>query len=93
MQSIPSISPLNPITAILPLFFVVGISMTREGVEDYFRNKSDLRANSTPTKALRNGKFVEVRADEVVIGDIVFVENDAMFPADLVLLATSNPEG
>jgi magnesium-transporting ATPase (P-type) len=63
MQSIPSISPLNPVTAILPLFFVVGISMTREAVEDYFRNKSDLKANSTPTKALRNGQFIEVRAD------------------------------
>jgi P-type E1-E2 ATPase len=29
----------------------------------------------------------------VIIGDVVFVENDQMFPADLVLLATSNSEG
>ena len=90
MQSIPYISPLNPLTAILPLFFVVGISMTREGFEDYFRNKSDKKANSTPTKALRNGKFAEIRADEVIVGDIVLVKNDEIFPADLILLGSAN---
>jgi len=37
--------------------------MTREAVEDYFRNKADKKANSTPTSALRNGKFEVIRAD------------------------------
>jgi hypothetical protein len=41
LQSIPLISPLNPATAILPLIFVLTVSMLREGFEDYGRYKSD----------------------------------------------------
>lgn len=41
LQSIAIISPLSPITAILPLVFVVAVSMIREGVEDYIRYRSD----------------------------------------------------
>jgi hypothetical protein len=41
LQSIKAISPLNPVTAILPLIFVLGVSMLREGFEDYGRFKSD----------------------------------------------------
>jgi magnesium-transporting ATPase (P-type) len=41
LQSIKLISPLNPITAILPLIFVLSVSMLREGFEDYGRYKSD----------------------------------------------------
>jgi hypothetical protein len=37
MQSIKVISPLTPITAILPLCFVLMISMIREGYEDWKR--------------------------------------------------------
>jgi len=65
LQSIPSISPLSPFTAIVPLVFVVCISMTREGIEDYFRNKADKEANGTPTQVLRDGVFIPVRADEI----------------------------
>lgn len=37
LNSIPAVSAMNPITAILPLSFVLGISMLREGLEDYAR--------------------------------------------------------
>ena len=42
IQSIPVISPLNPTTAILPLVFVILVSMIREGVEDYMRFRADI---------------------------------------------------
>jgi hypothetical protein len=35
LQSIRVISSLNPITAIAPFIFVIGISLIREGYEDY----------------------------------------------------------
>lgn len=41
LQSIPLISPLNPASAIAPLAFVLFLSVTREGYEDYKRWKSD----------------------------------------------------
>ena len=45
LNSIPAISALNPVTAILPLAFVLGVSMLREGLEDYQRYKSDVKTN------------------------------------------------
>ncbi len=41
LQSIKIISPLNPTTAILPLVFVITVSMIREGIEDYMRYTAD----------------------------------------------------
>lgn len=41
LQCIPSVSPLNPYTAVMPMVFVLSISMLREGYEDYQRYKSD----------------------------------------------------
>ena len=41
LQSIPTISPLNPFTAWLPLIFVLFVSMAREGYEDYLRYRED----------------------------------------------------
>lgn len=41
------------------------------------------------TKVMRNGKFVEINWSKVVIGDIVMTEAEDMFPADLILIASS----
>ncbi len=41
LQCIPAVSPLNPVTAVLPFLFVIGISVTREGIEDCMRWKVD----------------------------------------------------
>ena len=41
LQSIPAISPLPAVTAIMPLVFVLAVSMIREAFEDYGRYKSD----------------------------------------------------
>jgi len=45
LNSIPQVSAMNPITAYTPLAFVLGVSMFREGVEDYQRYKSDINTN------------------------------------------------
>ena len=41
IQSIPLISPLTSLTAIIPLIFVLGVSMIREGIEDLVRKNYD----------------------------------------------------
>ena len=41
IQSIPIISPINSITAIIPLIFLLGVSMSREAFEDIGRNNYD----------------------------------------------------
>ena len=53
IQSIPIISPLDPSTAIMPLAFILIVSMIREGVEDYGRYKSDLKMNRETCKKFK----------------------------------------
>ncbi|EGR27708.1 phospholipid-translocating p-type flippase family protein, putative [Ichthyophthirius multifiliis] len=96
-QSIPSISPLNPISAIAPLVFVLGLSMMREGAEDYYRYKSDIKINSNQTNQLflKENIFVEqkIKWANVQVGQILKIYNDQCFPADLLLLDTSYKNG
>lgn len=80
---------MNPITAILPLAFVLGVSMMREGLEDYQRYKSDVTTNRKTVKFVRSGKFEIGQAKDVKVGDILLVTENEDFPADMVILATS----
>ena len=64
--------------------------MFREGLEDYQRFKSDKVANRQPVNILKGGKIVETESKELQVSDIVLIKEDEFFPADLVLLASSN---
>ena len=46
LQCIPMISPLNPLTAVLPIVIVLSASLIREGMEDYARGKLDKQQNN-----------------------------------------------
>ena len=93
MQSIPAISPLNPISAIAPLIFVVSLSMIREAFEDLSRYKADLETNSTKTKRYRDGRWYDVEWKDLYVGDIVKIDDLEFFPADIILLSSSDAKG
>ena len=90
LNSIKVLSAMNPITAYIPLVFVLGVSMLREGLEDYQRYKSDKVTNHQVVKFVREGKVVEGESSDVKVGDVLLIEEDEFFPADLVLMASSN---
>ncbi|CAG9315183.1 unnamed protein product [Blepharisma stoltei] len=90
LQSIPIISPLSPISAIAPLGFVLCVAMLREGLEDYFRYKSDKETNSIPVNIYIDGSFVQMRCAQIQVGQIVMVKKDEPIPCDLIMLANSN---
>ena len=46
IQFIPIISPMDSTSGVMPLLVVVGVSMIREGIEDYSRYRSDVQQNS-----------------------------------------------
>lgn len=73
MQSIPLISPLSPLSAILPLIFVLSLSMAREGYEDYKRWKSDKESNSSITHVFKDNNVENVAWSVIRPGDIVKV--------------------
>lgn len=54
LQCIPTISPLNPITAVFPFVFVLCISMIREAFEDIKRHQQDRKENSLQVLKLNN---------------------------------------
>ena len=93
LQSIPEISPLQPFTAIAPLVFVLGVSMIREGIEDYLRYKSDKEINNSPTMIYEKGKFQAIRFKDIHFGNLVLVKKDEVFPCDIILLSNSNETG
>eukprot|EP01135_Chromosphaera_perkinsii_P000065 Nk52_evm16s24 gene=Nk52_evmTU16s24 len=86
---IPYTNAINPFTAFVPLLFVLTVSASKEGVEDYKRGLSDEEVNHSLTHALRNGEFVEIMWKNVSVGDIIRVDNNEGMPADVVLLRTS----
>ena len=93
LQQIPNISPTNPYTTIVPLGIVLLVSLIKELVEDYKRKQSDKSLNYSKSQVLRGSTFEEAKWVDVVVGDVVRVESEQPFPADLVLLASSEPEG
>lgn len=93
LQQIPGISPTKRYTTIVPLGVVLLVSAVKEYVEDYRRKKSDATMNNSNAQVLKGSTFTDTRWINVAVGDIIRVESETPFPADLVLLASSEPEG
>ena len=93
IQCLPIISPLGATTAILPLVFVLTVSIIREGYEDCQRAKIDKEQNCEISEVFRNGKWVKIKSGDLKMGEIVSVKKDCTFPADLVLIDSDLPDG
>jgi len=93
LQQIPGVSPTGKYVTIVPLFIILTVTAVKEIVEDVKRHKADRKVNHTKVKVLENGKWVYKKWMEVGVGDILCVENSSFFPADLILLASSEPQG
>lgn len=89
LQSIPIISPLSPLSAILPLAFVLSLSMAREGFEDYKRWKSDKESNSNITHLYNNNNLNKVSWKVIKPGDLVKIYAEELFPVDMIPLYCS----
>ena len=90
LQMIPNVTISNRIPTILPpLAFIVFLSMIKDAFEDYKRYKSDQEENTKQCFVLRNKKFVRSDWKDVNAGDLIKVNKDSFFPADLILLASS----
>ena len=93
IQSIPLISPLTSITAIIPLIFVLGISLIRELVEDVVRNNFDNMNNEEEVIVLRNNRFIRAMSKTLKYGEIILVYENKSIPADMILIDSGFSEG
>ncbi|KAK9844803.1 hypothetical protein WJX74_007043 [Apatococcus lobatus] len=93
--STTSLSPVRPVTAFLPLILVLGISMLKELIEDIKRYRADREVNSRLVECYEVGtcKLVRKAWRHVKVGEVVKVQKDGFFPADILLLSTSSNDG
>ncbi|KAL6566499.1 Phospholipid-transporting ATPase 3 [Orobanche gracilis] len=87
------VSPVSPITNVLPLTMVLLVSLVKEAWEDWKRFQNDMSINNSPIEVLQDQKWVFTPWKKLQVGDIVKVKQDGFFPADILSLASTNPDG
>ena len=90
---IPGVTTLSPFLIVLPVIFIIVVNMLREGGEDLLRFLNDRKVNRKNAFVYRDGEICRVDTRHVRVGDIVKVEEDQAFPADILLLGSSQEDG
>lgn len=95
MQQIPGVSPTGRYTTLVPLVFILVVSGLKEIFEDVKRHRADRGVNRSITLVLNRltQNWEKKHWEDVAVGDVIKVTNDQFFPADLLLLASSEPNG
>nr|GMC55721.1 probable phospholipid-transporting ATPase 4 [Ipomoea batatas] len=92
--SLTPVAPFSAISMIAPLIFVVGLSMAKEALEDWHRFLQDMSINLHKTCYHKgDGVFGHKPWMKILVGDIVKIEKNEFFPADLLLLSSSYEDG
>ncbi|XP_051147937.1 probable phospholipid-transporting ATPase 4 [Andrographis paniculata] len=92
--SLTPISPFGPLSMIAPLVFVVGLSMAKEALEDWRRFIQDMKVNLRKVMVHKKDcVFGHKPWMQLRVGDVVKVEKDQFFPADLLFLSSSYEDG
>ncbi|KAK6173412.1 hypothetical protein SNE40_016867 [Patella caerulea] len=92
IQQIPNVSPTGRYTTAVPLLLILMVSAIKEIIEDFKRHRADDAVNNRKAQVLRGGTWQTIKWTQVNVGDIVKVLNGGFFPADLILLASSEPQ-
>nr|XP_044609522.1 phospholipid-transporting ATPase IK isoform X1 [Equus asinus] len=91
LQSIPEISTLPWFTLFAPLVCLLVIRATRDLMDDIGRHRSDRVVNNRPCQVLVGKSFRWKRWKNLRVGDVVCLRRDNIVPADLLLLASTEP--
>uniref|UniRef100_A0A1A9V9K6 Phospholipid-transporting ATPase n=1 Tax=Glossina austeni TaxID=7395 RepID=A0A1A9V9K6_GLOAU len=93
LQQIPDVSPTGRFTTLVPLILILAVSGIKEIIEDVKRHRADNEINHRSVEHLTNGIWLTVRWEQLQVGNIVKILNNTFFPADLILLSSSEPQG
>ncbi|XP_024973098.1 probable phospholipid-transporting ATPase 4 [Cynara cardunculus var. scolymus] len=92
--SLTPVSPFSAYSMIAPLAFVIGLSMAKEAVENWHRFMQDMKVNMRKVSVHSgDGVFSLKPWMNIRVGDVLKVEKDQFFPADLLLLSSSYEDG
>eukprot|EP01117_Protostelium_nocturnum_P005659 TRINITY_DN2043_c0_g1_i5.p1 TRINITY_DN2043_c0_g1~~TRINITY_DN2043_c0_g1_i5.p1 ORF type:complete len:1097 (+),score=372.02 TRINITY_DN2043_c0_g1_i5:81-3371(+) len=87
------ITPVSPVATWAPLLFIFFISALKEFVDDYKRHVQDRLANLRRYLVLKNGQFVMLESQQIMVGDILKIQCDEEIPCDIVVISTSEEDG
>lgn len=76
---------------IVPLAFVLIVTMSKEAIDDIRRRRRDKETNNEIFEVLNNLHLAT--SSELRVGDLVRLHKDSRVPADMVLLQTSESSG
>ena len=91
LQMLPSITTSSGVPVIwAPLVFIVIVTALKDLFEDFKRHSQDNQENSKKVLRLTSsGEFQETQWQSLRVGDLVKINRDEYFPADLLILKTS----
>ncbi|XP_065183441.1 phospholipid-transporting ATPase VA-like [Sycon ciliatum] len=89
---VPQLNALQPYLAMTPLLFVLAVTAIKDIVEDRRRylNDRDVNRRSAAVYNSKTGAYDSVLWQNVCVGDVVEIKCDDVFPADLVLIHSSD---
>ncbi|KAG8091584.1 hypothetical protein GUJ93_ZPchr0012g19752 [Zizania palustris] len=87
------ISPVHPVTNVVPLSLVLLVSLIKEAFEDWKRFQNDMSINNAHVDVLQGKNWESTPWKRLQVGDIVRIKQDCYFPADLLFLSSTNPDG
>ncbi|CAN6318510.1 unnamed protein product [Urochloa humidicola] len=87
------ISPVHPVTNVVPLSLVLLVSLIKEAFEDWKRFQNDMSINNAHVDILQGQHWESTPWKRLQVGDIVRIKQDGYFPADLLFLSSTNPDG
>ncbi|KAI6215006.1 Phospholipid-transporting ATPase [Aphelenchoides besseyi] len=93
LQQIPDVSPTGRYTTAVPFLIILSVSALKEIFEDLKRRRMDSKVNNYEVDVFRNGRWEKTIWEKVRVGELVQIQNSQSFPADLVLLSSSENYG
>ena len=94
MQAVSEISTTQgKPTILMPLLFVLIVTMIKDWLEDSKRREQDRAANESMYRVYRNGQWLDVQSQSIRVGDFVLVPEDSRVPCDLFVVASGSDTG
>ena len=94
LQSIPKLSPVDPLTTWIPIVVIFIIAFLREGYDDIKQHKIDDTINNRIYEGAFDGSIIqEMKSKDFNVGDIIKLKKDEECPVDLIVLQSSDEDG
>jgi len=89
------LSPITPAPILIAFLFILGTTALKDGLEDHRRYISDREINNRVCTIVDpiSRTLKKITWAEVKVGDVVRISCNEQFPADLLLLCSSVPNG